>query len=161
MSQLVLHIIAGPDKNSQFPIQEGSGHMLGRHQEVQYKLTDPRTSRRHCELRCENEEVKLIDLGSTGGTFVNGNKVSERVLKPGDVIMIGELSCACKSAIWPMPPLLPASVKTLATMPKLPNNSDLFPVEVWPTLRWAIFSDEAHRPLSSGPRIPRRIARSL
>lgn len=90
MSQLQFEVIAGPDKNSKFELNSGTGHILGRHQEATYVLTDPRTSRKHCEIQWENDRIKLIDLGSTGGTFVNGSKVADTLLKPGDVVQIGD-----------------------------------------------------------------------
>jgi serine/threonine protein kinase len=90
MSGLQLVVVSGPDKGQRFPLQEGTGQILGRHQDAAYKLTDPRMSRQHCEVHCEGDQVKLLDRGSTGGTFVNGQKISERSLKPGDIIKIGE-----------------------------------------------------------------------
>jgi serine/threonine protein kinase len=90
MSQMQFVVIAGPDKNARIPLKPGIGHMFGRHQDAAYKLTDPRISRQHCEIQFENGQAKLIDKGSTGGSFVNGQKVAEQVLKPGDVLQIGD-----------------------------------------------------------------------
>jgi serine/threonine protein kinase len=90
MSNFQLVVAEGPDKGKRFDLKPGGGHVLGRHQDAIYKLTDPRTSRSHCEIRFEDNEVKVVDRGSTSGTFVNGQKITERLLKPGDVIAVGD-----------------------------------------------------------------------
>lgn len=47
-------------------------------------------SRRHAEIKVQSGEVRLIDLGSTNGTFVNGRRLAaEQVLNPGDNIQFG------------------------------------------------------------------------
>lgn len=50
---------------------------------------DPTTSRRHAKITSEGNTYKIIDLGSSNGTFVNGIKVTERILSAGDEIQIG------------------------------------------------------------------------
>jgi transcriptional regulator with GAF, ATPase, and Fis domain len=52
-------------------------------------LEDDLVSRRHSSIRLQDRCVVLRDLGSKNGTFVNGESVSKRVLKHGDVIKIG------------------------------------------------------------------------
>jgi pSer/pThr/pTyr-binding forkhead associated (FHA) protein len=49
-------------------------------------------SRRHCQLIQNNESIKVRDLESRGGTFLNGRRVDEATLKPGDYIRIGPLT---------------------------------------------------------------------
>jgi hypothetical protein len=90
MSAFVLVIIAGPDKDKTINMQPGTGHVLGRHQDAAYKLNDPRVSRSQCQLHWEGDQVRVTDLGSTGGTFVNGVKISEHILSPGDTIRVGD-----------------------------------------------------------------------
>lgn len=90
MSVYELVVIFGPDKDKRFILKEGSDHILGRSQDAAYRLNDLRASRTHCEIRWQGDEVTLLDKRSSGGTFVNGVKVSTRTLKPGDHIKIGE-----------------------------------------------------------------------
>jgi hypothetical protein len=52
-------------------------------------LTDPNVSRRHAELRRDNERWFLVDLGSTNGTLVNGKLAKEHELKNGDRCSFG------------------------------------------------------------------------
>jgi pSer/pThr/pTyr-binding forkhead associated (FHA) protein len=46
-------------------------------------------SRHHAELRVENDQVVLVDLGSTNGTFVNGQPVRRVTLSDGTRIALG------------------------------------------------------------------------
>ena len=63
--------------------------VLGRSRSCDLRLPDADTSRRHAEIVCENDTALLRDLGSTNGTRVNGAKVTQHTLKPGDRIQIG------------------------------------------------------------------------
>jgi pSer/pThr/pTyr-binding forkhead associated (FHA) protein len=49
-------------------------------------------SRKHCQLNREGEELKIRDLESTNGTFLNGKRINEAVVKAGDSIRIGPLT---------------------------------------------------------------------
>lgn len=60
------------------------GRKLGNH----ITIDDPRISRQHAQLRAINGHFVLFDLNSMGGTFVNGQRTSEIVLYPGDLISL-------------------------------------------------------------------------
>jgi hypothetical protein len=61
---------------------------LGRRMDNQVVLDDPRVSRAHAQLRAVRGRYLLFDLNSTGGTFVNGQRITQYTLKPGDVISL-------------------------------------------------------------------------
>jgi pSer/pThr/pTyr-binding forkhead associated (FHA) protein len=61
---------------------------IGRRLENHLVIDDPRISRNHAQLRAVNGRYVLFDLNSTGGTFVNGQRTSQTVLYPGDVISL-------------------------------------------------------------------------
>ncbi|MCD4673195.1 MAG: FHA domain-containing protein [Anaerolineaceae bacterium] len=61
---------------------------LGRMLDNQVALEDPRVSRRHAQLRAMKNHYVLFDLNSTGGTYVNGQRIQQATLKPGDVISL-------------------------------------------------------------------------
>jgi hypothetical protein len=63
--------------------------IIGRLAESDVVVTDPGVSRRHAEVRRENGEFVISDLGSMNGTMVNEATIGERTLKPGDRITIG------------------------------------------------------------------------
>jgi hypothetical protein len=62
---------------------------LGRRFDNDIVVDDARVSRAHAQLRLRFGRYVVYDLGSTGGTYVNGIKVEECVLRAGDVISLG------------------------------------------------------------------------
>lgn len=61
---------------------------IGRRLDNHLVIDDPRVSRNHAQLRAIKGRFVLFDLNSTGGTFVNGQRTSQTVLYPGDVISL-------------------------------------------------------------------------
>jgi len=61
---------------------------VGRKRDNDLVVDNPRVSRRHAQLRASGAKVMLFDLDSAGGTFVNGQRVRQAVLEPGDVISL-------------------------------------------------------------------------
>ena len=61
---------------------------VGRSHENALVIDDPRISRHHLEIRVIREQFVLFDLNSSGGTYVNGQRVSQGVLYPGDLISL-------------------------------------------------------------------------
>jgi two-component system NtrC family sensor kinase len=85
---LTLLIIQGPDKGRRFELPDTTT-LVGRDSR-QLPLTDNTVSRRHCELVPDNGEWLVRDAGSSNGTFVNGQKIKERLyLKVGDQVRVG------------------------------------------------------------------------
>ncbi len=65
--------------------------LIGRAEESDVFLPDSMLSRRHAEVERRDDGCYLIDLGSTNGTFLNGERVvGERRLRNGDLIALGE-----------------------------------------------------------------------
>jgi hypothetical protein len=61
---------------------------IGRRVDNHLSLEDPRVSRLHAQLRAINGQYVLFDLNATGGTFINGDRISKASLHPGDVISL-------------------------------------------------------------------------
>lgn len=61
---------------------------IGRRLDNHLVLNDPRVSRNHAQLRAINGRYVLFDLNSTGGTYVNGQRVTQCILYAGDVISL-------------------------------------------------------------------------
>ena len=64
---------------------------IGRSEECDIALPDDSVSRVHARLDRNGEGWMLVDLGSTNGTFVNGQRVGEAPLEPGDRIEFGDV----------------------------------------------------------------------
>ncbi len=63
--------------------------IVGRSRSCDLRLPEGDASRRHAEITGNTQGFTLFDLGSTNGTYVNGERVQERRLEPGDRIQIG------------------------------------------------------------------------
>ena len=70
-------------------VLSGSRVLIGRSRDCDVTLEDPNASRRHAELRNEDGRWIVTDLGSTNGIKVNGRRVGEAVLQPGDELALG------------------------------------------------------------------------
>jgi two-component system, NtrC family, sensor kinase len=85
---LTLLVIQGPDKGRRFELPD-TATLVGRDSR-QLPLTDNTVSRRHAELVPDNGEWLVRDAGSSNGTYVNGQRVRERLyLKIGDQVRVG------------------------------------------------------------------------
>jgi FHA domain-containing protein len=63
--------------------------VLGRAQDCDVRISDPNVSRRHAELRQEETSYWIVDLGSTNGMEVNGQRLRQAKLEGGDRITLG------------------------------------------------------------------------
>jgi pSer/pThr/pTyr-binding forkhead associated (FHA) protein len=86
---LQLVVVAGPDQGKAFTLNVGSNLMLGRSAQAQYVLSDLSVSRNHCQILLQGDEILLRCSSNSSGTFVNGKKIQEQRLKPGDLIQVG------------------------------------------------------------------------
>ena len=64
---------------------------VGRDDENDITLPHESVSGSHAELLLRGEDAHVRDLGSTNGTYINGNKVAESPLQPSEVITFGEV----------------------------------------------------------------------
>lgn len=65
--------------------------VIGRDEGARIRIPKPNVSRRHCELAInEEDELVVRDLKSSNGTYVNGERITERELVPGDLLTVGE-----------------------------------------------------------------------
>ena len=70
-------------------VQGGPPAVLGRSERADVQIQSPRLSRQHAALSLGERGVTLMDLGSSNGTFVNGQLIAEALLRPGDIIQVG------------------------------------------------------------------------
>jgi pSer/pThr/pTyr-binding forkhead associated (FHA) protein len=83
-----LRIVAGPDQGRDYPVGFGVT-TIGRAPDNDLVLDSHNVSRRHARIEHSPGEVRVIDLQSTNGTSVNGARVTEQVVRPGDQITFG------------------------------------------------------------------------
>lgn len=70
-------------------VLSGERVVVGRSRDCDITLDDPNVSRRHAELRRGQDGWVVADLASTNGVKVNGRRVTEQALEPGDEITLG------------------------------------------------------------------------
>jgi pSer/pThr/pTyr-binding forkhead associated (FHA) protein len=83
-----LMIISGKDSGKSFMLSEGE-NSVGRDSNSTVTLTDDSVSREHAMIRCMGGHVSVIDLGSTTGTWADGEKMGGVKVENGDVISMG------------------------------------------------------------------------
>jgi len=88
---LALRFISGKYQGGEFPLGTQHEIIVGRSSELDMVLVEDMVSRRHARIECGDDQIVIEDLGSTNGTFVNGEPLGQapRVLNGGDQIEIG------------------------------------------------------------------------
>jgi diguanylate cyclase (GGDEF)-like protein len=83
-----LIVLAGSSVGEMYKITSEKT-VIGRGQQADIQVIDEGISRRHAEIVHEGEHVVIRDLGSTNGTYCNGDKIGEHHLSDGDKIQVG------------------------------------------------------------------------
>jgi predicted component of type VI protein secretion system len=87
--QLALRFISGKYQGGEYPLGTQPEIVIGRASELDMVLVEDMVSRRHARIACSDAQIVIEDLGSTNGTFVNGEKIARATLKEGDRVLIG------------------------------------------------------------------------
>jgi hypothetical protein len=87
--QYALRFLSGKYQGGDYPIPFDAQIVIGRASSGDLVLVEDMVSRRHARVVSNRGALSIEDLGSTNGTFVNGEKVSHSPLREGDRILIG------------------------------------------------------------------------
>src|SRR5688500_19507450 len=94
-----------------FELRLGTQLILGRALNSDIPVLDPTISRRHAEIVCDPQGVEIRDLGSSNGTFLNGDKVARTRVTPGDLVTFGKVAFRLKEVTTTFEtPTMPAPV---------------------------------------------------
>jgi hypothetical protein len=85
----VLRFISGKYQGGEFPIVNDKPIIVGRSSDLDMVLVEDMVSRKHARITMQTDQIWIEDLGSTNGTFVNGEKIKRARLKEGDRVLIG------------------------------------------------------------------------
>ncbi len=87
----VLSVVEGPDQGVRFSLDatRPSRVLIGNSPACDVRLTDRHASRRHAAVEIAGRFLRLADLGSTNGTFVDGVMVGEAFLRGGETVRVG------------------------------------------------------------------------
>lgn len=86
--KISLVMVKADGTSREFPFDKAN-IIIGRDEAARLRIPLPSVSRKHCELSIDDEELVVKDLGSANGTYVNGARVKDRELSPGDLLTVG------------------------------------------------------------------------
>ena len=112
-----LFIPAGPHQGLELELRRGS-NWIGREPSNDLTIDDPTVSGHHCEIVVTDLDVRIRDLGSSNGTFIDGQPVKGADLRQGQVLMLGrvELVLDLPAAYIAIPELAPVEVLRATTL---------------------------------------------
>ena len=84
-----IKFLEGEREGETVPISEARGVIVGRSPSNSVYIRDKNVSRIHCQLVLSEQGCLISDLQSTNGTFVNGKRITECVVNPGDRVKVG------------------------------------------------------------------------
>ncbi|MEZ4364168.1 MAG: DUF4388 domain-containing protein [Kofleriaceae bacterium] len=87
--RFALRFISGKYQGGEFPLRMNREIVIGRSSDLDMVLVEDMVSRRHAKISSSDADVFIQDLGSTNGTFVNGEKIARSRLSEGDRILVG------------------------------------------------------------------------
>lgn len=102
-----LRFISGKYQGGEFPLPLDGEIVIGRSSELDMVLVEDMVSRRHAKITVTGGQIFLQDLGSTNGSFVNGERIKRSKLNEGDRVLVGT-SIIKLVAVETAPPLLEA-----------------------------------------------------
>jgi pSer/pThr/pTyr-binding forkhead associated (FHA) protein len=88
-----IRVLDGPFCGATFQVSGGK-LLIGREEDCHLRPDSEFVSRHHCALLLDDYTLRIRDLGSKNGTFVNGRRIGagETILLPDDVVSIGEMT---------------------------------------------------------------------
>jgi len=122
-----LRFISGKYQGGEFPLPSNREIVVGRSSELDMVLVEDMVSRRHAKIIVADDQIFIQDLGSTNGTFVNGEKIKRAKLSEGDRILIGtsiiKLVAADPSSTASSPQKMEAQAKSRPTQARTMSGS--------------------------------------
>lgn len=64
---------------------------IGRVEDNTFQIADPSVSSHHCEVHLRGSDIFIRDLNSTNGSYINNDKITEQILKPGQILRLGQV----------------------------------------------------------------------
>src|SRR5438132_241267 len=99
--------------------------VVGRREDCDLRIPLSDVSRKHCRMIVNGEAIKVEDLGSSNGTYVNGERIQQGELTPGDTVQIGPVVFVLQVDGFPADEdLQPITVQTSAAEPAGPGDEE-------------------------------------
>ena len=90
-----LRVLSGPDVGREFSLPSGTSY-IGRDRDVDIRLTDPLTSKRHARITV-GETVEIVDTNSANGLLMDGLPVTRATLNSSDTVALGDTTVSVVS----------------------------------------------------------------
>ncbi len=102
-----LQILLGRERSRVHAVDGGGAYVVGRSSDCDIVLASDIVSRQHARIVVRHADIKVIDLGSSNGTYINGARVlGEGTAIHGDIILVGDVALRVHGPT--VPALLPA-----------------------------------------------------
>jgi pSer/pThr/pTyr-binding forkhead associated (FHA) protein len=95
---------------------------VGRVEDNTFQIGDSSVSSHHAEILLRGTDIVVKDLNSTNGTFINGEKITETVLQPGQTLRLGQVELKIDDGKPVSAPPPPAPVGAPAPAPAAPKK---------------------------------------
>jgi pSer/pThr/pTyr-binding forkhead associated (FHA) protein len=87
----ILHCSAPDDGSFTFRLHPGNIKTVGRATRADFIVDAALVSRLHCRLTAGSDDIEVVDLASTNGTFVNDKRIERAILTSGDRLRVGRV----------------------------------------------------------------------
>ncbi len=117
-----LNVVNGPAKGRFFDLVSPQSLVIGRGEQSDTRINDPSVSRIHCEVQVGDDGIRVIDRGSTSGTFVDGVAVESTVATKGSLIRVGDTEIRIDDPVGDEPTVIgtvPEKATSARPLPKL------------------------------------------
>jgi len=123
---------------------------VGRVEDNAFQIAEPSVSSHHCEILLKGDDVIVRDLNSTNGSFINGDKITESVLKPGQTLRLGQIELRIDDGS-PMPaPSAPKPASASAPAPAPSASSGKMRQDQTMVVKRGVSMDQLAEPRSTG-----------
>jgi hypothetical protein len=116
MAKLIVN--RGQPNQQIFTLRPGA-QRLGRATGNDIQVVDASISGSHCEISLENNRIVIRDLGSTNGTFINGQRIKDGAMGPGEILTLGQINALFEGDMASIPSI---SIPSIA-IPNLQSGS--------------------------------------
>ena len=159
MTNARLKVLSGNQEGSEIVLSDGK-FLIGREEDCHLRPNSELVSRHHCVIAKDEYALRLRDLGSTNGTFVNGERLKGGVvLNAGDRVSVGQLEFevvigdSVDSAATELPEIVDAAVEDTATVNATETATE---IPVAPEQPAPISGDTVYMPQAAPGQVPQQ-----
>ncbi|MEY4386713.1 MAG: hypothetical protein RLY20_1996 [Verrucomicrobiota bacterium] len=114
-----LQVLSGPIAGQSYELKVETT-TVGRVDDNAFQIADPSVSSHHCEILLRGNDVVIRDLNSTNGSYINGDKITEATLKPGQILKLGQVELRIDDGT---PAPAPSAPKPMSAPAPAPSSS--------------------------------------